>query len=88
MKVKTITLEGETGFTAKITRDIPTEGLECIMCTITDKDGQCVSVHHVSKNDKEDQWSMSECIQYHLDGCRGTHSMIYDYFRFLIFFAE
>lgn len=88
MKIKTLTLEGETGYTAKITRDNPTEGLECIMCELTDKNGQRVSVHHVSKNDKEDQFSMAECIQFHLDGCRGTHSMIYDYFRYLIFFAD
>jgi len=88
MKVKTLTLEGETGYTAKITRNNSTEGLECIMCELTDKNGQRISVHHVSKNDKEDQWSMSECIQYHLDGCPGTHSMIYDYFRYVLFFAE
>ena len=54
MKVKTLTLEGETGYTAKITRDNPTEGLECIMCEIVDQTGKRVSVHHVSKNDKED----------------------------------
>ena len=88
MKVKTLTLEGETGYTAKITRDNPTQGLECILAEITDQHGKRVSVHHVSINDKEDQWSMSECIQYHLDGCRGTHSMIYDFFRYVLFFAE
>jgi hypothetical protein len=88
MKVKTITLEGETGFAAKITRSIPTEGLECILCELLDPKGKRVSVHHVSKNDKEDQWSMAECIQFHLDGCRGTHSMIYDFFRYIIIFAN
>jgi hypothetical protein len=31
---------------------------------------------------------MAECIQFHLDGCRGTHSMIYDFFRYIIFFAD
>jgi len=88
MKVKTLTLEGETGYTAKITRNNSTEGLECIMCELTDKNGQRISVHHVSKNDKEDQWSMSECIQYHLDGCHGTNSMKHDYFRMITLFAD
>ncbi|OHB50497.1 MAG: hypothetical protein A2Y10_18030 [Planctomycetes bacterium GWF2_41_51] len=88
MKVKTITLEGETGFTAKITRNNPTEGLECILCELKDKNGHRVSVHHVSKNDREDQFSMAQCIQYHLDGCRGTNSMIHSYFRYIIFFAD
>ena len=40
--------------------------------------------HHVDADSKDDLWSMAECLQYHLDGCRGTNSMIHDYYRELL----
>jgi hypothetical protein len=76
MKVKTLTLEGQTGFTATISRDE-----KSIICQIDDSSGNCVNIHHVSPNDRTDQYSMAECIQFQLDGCHGTNSMKHDYLR-------
>lgn len=83
MKVKTITLEGETGFTATISREP-----QNILCEITDNNDKHVATHHVSTNDRDDQFSMSQCIQYQLDGCRGTNSMVHDYMRFITLFTD
>lgn len=88
MKVKTITLEGETGFTAIISREVPSQGPECIFCEIIDNNGDRVAIHHVMPDDKDDQFSMVECIQFQLDGCRGTNSMKHDYFRIVTLFAD
>ena len=37
--------------------------------------------HHVQADDADDLWSMAECLQYHLDGCKGTNSYIDEYYR-------
>ncbi len=44
--------------------------------------------HHVQADCDEDLWSMAECLQEHLDDCRGTNSMIHDYYRELQRFAD
>ena len=44
--------------------------------------------HHVDASCDEDLWSMAECLQAHLDGCKGTNSMIHDYYRELQRFAD
>ena len=44
--------------------------------------------HNVQADCEEDVWSMAECLQYHLDGHKGTNSMIHDYFRLLQHFAD
>ena len=44
--------------------------------------------HHVQADCEEDIWSMAECLQYHLDGHRGTNSDIHDYYRELQRFAD
>ena len=44
--------------------------------------------HHVQADCDEDIWSMAECLQHHLDGCRGTNSDINDYYRELQRFAD
>ncbi|MEN6385968.1 MAG: hypothetical protein ABFD79_12335 [Phycisphaerales bacterium] len=83
MKVKTITLDGQTGYTATISRDE-----KCIICQIYDNNGNCVNIHHVTPDDRDDQFSMAECIQFQLDGCHGTNSMKHDYLRFITIFAD
>ena len=40
-------------------------------------------VHHVQADSEEDIWSMAECLQFQLDGCKGTNSTIHDYYRVL-----
>ena len=44
--------------------------------------------HHVQADCEEDVWSMAECLQYQLDGHKGTNSMIHDYYRELQRFAD
>jgi hypothetical protein len=88
MKVKTITIEGQTGFTATITRERPAKGPECIFCEVADAKGKRIAMHHVSTDDRDDQYSLAECIQHQLDGGRGTNSMIHDYFRYITLFAD
>ena len=83
MKVKTITLEGQTGYIATISREPKN-----ILCEITDNNGIRRGIHHVSTTDRDDQFSMSQCIQFQLDGCRGTNSMIHEYMRMVTLFAD
>jgi hypothetical protein len=44
--------------------------------------------HMVEANNPDDVYSMAECLQYHLDGCKGTNSMIHDYYRILENFTD
>jgi hypothetical protein len=39
--------------------------------------------HRVEADNSDDVYSMAECLQYHLDGCKGTNSMVHDYYRIL-----
>ncbi len=43
--------------------------------------------HFVNADCDEDIYSMAECIQFHMDGCKSTKSMIYDYKRILDYFT-
>lgn len=88
MKVKAIILEGRTGFTATISREKPPKGPDWIICEVRDENNKWIKIHHVSVDDRTDQFSMAQCIQYQLDGCHGTNSMIHDYFRFVEMFAD
>jgi hypothetical protein len=44
--------------------------------------------HLIEADNPEDVFSMAECLQYHLDGCKGTRSMIHDYYRILEHFTD
>jgi len=92
MKVKTITLEGETNYTATISRGTSPEEVQSteiyIIVEIRDAEGELVNMHLVSRDDQADQFSMAECMQYMLDGCKGTNSMIHDFYMELQRFAN
>ena len=92
MKVKTITLEGETKYIATISLGTSPEEVQStdiyIIVEIRDAEGELVNMHLVSRDDRDDQFSMCECMQYILDGCKGTNSMIHDYFRIIQMFAN
>ena len=70
---------------AKVTRKLGSDHIEVTILTPDQPDGR---VHHVQADCDEDLWSMAECLQYHLDGHRGTNSMIHDYLRELQRFAD
>ena len=44
--------------------------------------------HIVEVDCPEDVFSMAECLQYHLDGDKGTNSMVHDYYRILEHFTD
>ena len=44
--------------------------------------------HLVEADNPDDVYSMAECLQYHLDGCKGTNSMVHDYYRILENFTD
>ena len=44
--------------------------------------------HLVEAYNPDDVYSMAECLQFHLDGCKGTNSMIHDYYRILENFTD
>ena len=63
-----------------------TPGNDYITVTIIGPDSE--REHIVEADSPEDVFSMAECLQYHLDGCKGTHSMIHDYYRILENFID
>jgi len=87
MRITRIDLEGTpgSGNYATITRKRGSDLIEVTILTPDQPDGR---VHHVQADCEEDLWSMAECLQYHLDGHRGTNSMIHDYLRELQRFAD
>lgn len=85
MRITRMDIEGKAGHYATITRKIGSDQIEVTILTPTKPDGR---VHKVQTDCEEDIWSMAECLQYHLDGDRGTDSMIQDYYRELQRFAD
>ena len=63
-----------------------TPGNDYLTVTIIGPDSE--REHIVEADSPEDVFSMAECLQYHLDGCKGTNSMIHDYYRILENFID
>ena len=61
-------------------------GNDTMTVTILSPDGE--REHVVEVDSPEDVFSMAECLQVHLDGCKGTHSMVHDYYRILENFID
>ena len=61
-------------------------GNETISVKLISCDGEVE--HKVMADDEGDVFSMAEILQESLDGCRGTNSMIYDYYRLLQHFMD
>jgi hypothetical protein len=89
MRILTLELGGSTGRWAKINRidDQPVNYIRVELITPTEhpRYGQ---LHTVQADCESDIWSMAELLQQHLDGCRGTNSMIHDCYRELCRFAD
>ena len=83
---KTTLSDGTPGLPQAFARVSRPNGGDQIEVTILAPDGE--RTHHVQADCDEDIWSMAECLQYHLDGCKGTNSMIHDYYRELQRFAD
>jgi len=86
MRITSIELAGEIDHGKKlprafacVTRKIDSDQIEVTIITPGSE-----RTHHVQADCQEDVWSMAECLQYHLDGCKGTNSMIHDYYNELL----
>jgi len=90
MRITSIELAGEIEKNSKLPRALARitrkAGSDQIDVTILLPEGE--RTHHVQADSDEDIWSMAECLQYHLDGGKGTNSMIHDYYRELQRFAD
>lgn len=86
MKIYEIKLAGEidkkTGLPLAFATIHRVPGADQITVTISRPDGNDRQ-HLVEANCPEDLFSMAQCLQERLDGCQGTNSMIYDYYRML-----
>ena len=82
MRITRIDFEGEviTNY-ATATRKRDSQYIEVTILTPNVPNGRD---HHVQADSEDDIYSMAECLQHELDECRGTNSMIHDYFRELL----
>ena len=91
MRTTRIDVEGDSGATASIQRK---NGSALIEVTISTPRCGRFGVHNrirhltVSATDRDEQFKVAEDVQKTLDGCRGTNSMIHDYFRLLETMAD
>lgn len=85
MRTTRIDLEGRPGHYAVISRKRESELIDVRMLTPDAPNGRD---HHVQADSVDNIWSMAECLQFHLDGRRGTNSDIHGYFRELERFAD
>ena len=91
MTITRIDLKGQTGIIATLARTTSSDGIEppgeYIKVEIREHKG-LLARHHVLANDRDDQYSMAEGIQYQLDGYHGTNSETHDYFRIIEMLAD
>ena len=86
MRITRIDIQGnERTHYATIIRRQGSDQIEVTILTPNQPDGR---IHHVQADCDEDIRSMAECLQYHLDGYRGTNSDIHDYYVTLQRFAD
>ena len=83
---KTKLRDGSPGLARAFARISRKQGDEHITVELIIPGGE--RTHRVEADCDEDIWSMAECLQYHLDGHRGTNSDIHDYYRELQRFAD
>jgi len=81
MRITRIDFEGQAGNYATATRKRDSQYIEVTILTPGLPDGR---QHHVQADSREDIYSLADCLQHELDECRGTNSMIHDYYRELL----
>jgi len=91
MRTTRIDVEGTSGAKGTVQR---ANGSALIEVTISTPRTGRFGVHNrirhltVSATDRDEQFKVAEAVQETLDGCRGTNSMIHDYFRLLETMAD
>ncbi len=81
MRITRIDFEGQDGNYATAVRRRGSDHIEVTILTPDVPDGR---EHSVLAGCRDDIFSMAECLQHHLDGHRGTNSMIHDYYNELL----
>jgi hypothetical protein len=81
------TIDKKTGLPIAFATIHRVPGSDTMTVTISQLDGSNRE-HMVEIDSPEDVFSMADCLQYHLDGCKGTNSMIHDYYRILEKFTD
>ena len=81
MRINRIDFEGREGRYATASRKRDSEWIEVILLSPDLPEGR---EHHVTADCEDDIRSMAGCLQYHLDGYRGTGSDIHDYYLELL----
>lgn len=81
------TIDKKTGMPIAFATIHRVPGSDTMTVTISQPDGSNRE-HVVEVGNPEDVFSMADCLQYHLDGCKGTNSMIHDYYRILENFTD
>ena len=85
MRITRIDFEGQAGNYATAVRKRDSQYIDATILTPGTPNGR---EHHVQADCEEDIYSMAECLQHELDGCRGTNSMIHDYYRELLMLSD
>ena len=85
MRITRIDFEGQAGNYATAVRKRDSQYIDVTILTPGTPNGR---EHHVQADCEEDIYSMAECLQHELDGCRGTNSMIHDYYRELLMLSD
>ena len=88
MRITRIDFEGKPGHYATAQRRANAGNVPHIVVTLLTPDMPEGREHFVTADCEEDIRSMAECLQHHLDGCRGTNSDIHEYFRELQRFQD
>ena len=84
MRITRIDIEGENGATASIQRQ---SGSDVIKMTISTPRHGRFGVHSrirtltANASSENEQFDAATALQEAMDGCRGTNSMIHDYYR-------
>lgn len=77
MRITRIDIEGaQAQHYATITRDLGSDFVHVEILTPT-----LERKHHVLADDRDDRWSMAECLQETLDGVRGSRFEINEYMQ-------
>ncbi len=85
MRITRIDFEGRAGNYATAVRKRDSHHIEVTILTPDLPDGRD---HTVEADCEEDIFSMAQCLQEHLDGRRGTNSMVHEYYRHLLLMSD
>ncbi len=78
MRITRIDFEGREGYYASAVRR---RGSMAILVTLFTPDFRDGKEYEADANDQNELFRVAASVQSHLDGCRGTNSMIHDYYR-------